>query len=98
MSKQALRKVIDQENFMRGLRKETPIDIDGLYKINTENQALAASLFESIDGHLSPENLHCDGEISRAEATRKYRMYMGAVNQLENMGYTIPDECYECQG
>ncbi len=83
---------------MRGFRKEAPIDIDALYKINEDNQALAKTLFESIEGHLSPENLHCDGEISLTQARAKYRMYMGAVNHLENMGYKIPEDCYECEG
>ena len=28
---------------------------------------------QDIENALSPENLHCDGEISKAEANRKYR-------------------------
>ena len=97
MSKQALRKVIDQMNFMRKFREEAPIDIDALYKITDENQALAKELYEDIDCRLSPENLHCDGEISRTQAMAKYRQLMGAVRQLENMGYPIPDTCYEME-
>ena len=31
---------------------------------------------------LSPENLHCDGEISRSEAMRKYRAYQRKLKAL----------------
>ena len=37
----------------------------------------------SLDGDLSPENLHCDGEISHAEADRKYRYYGRVIKDLE---------------
>lgn len=33
-----------------------------------------------IDGKLSPENLTCDGELSRTEVNRRYR-YLTAVAQ-----------------
>ena len=35
-----------------------------------------------IDCALSPENLHCDGEISAAEANRKFRFLTRAAEQL----------------
>ncbi len=35
-----------------------------------------------IDACLSPENLHCDGEISAAEANRKFRFLTKAAEQL----------------
>ena len=39
----------------------------------TEEQIMQE--ISSIYGGLSPENLHCDGEISRSAAMRKYRAY-----------------------
>jgi len=36
-----------------------------------------------LDGDLSPENLHCDGEISVAEANQKYRFYERVYKDLE---------------
>ena len=36
-----------------------------------------------LEGDLSPENLHCDGEISNAEAQRKYNFYMKVFDELE---------------
>jgi hypothetical protein len=35
-----------------------------------------------IDCALSPEHLHCDGEISAAEANRKFRFLTKAAEQL----------------
>ena len=40
-------------------------------------------LARSLDCDLSPENLHCDGEISHAEADRKYRYYGRVIKDLE---------------
>ena len=41
------------------------------------------SIAQDLDCALSPENLHCDGEISRAEADRKYRYYGRVIRDLE---------------
>jgi hypothetical protein len=40
-------------------------------------------LARSLDCDLSPENLHCDGEISQAEAQRKYNYYGRVIRELE---------------
>ena len=89
MSKQALQKVIDQNNMFAGFRNEPKIHIDYL----TDKEA--NELYEQIDCGLSPENLHCDGEISRTQAMAKYRSYMQAVKQLKKFGFPVPDNCYE---
>lgn len=39
--------------------------------------------FLALTCALSPENLHCDGEITRAEADRKYRRLMREWKALE---------------
>ena len=39
-------------------------------------------LARTLDSKLSPENLHCDGEISRAEAGRKYRFLSTVCEEL----------------
>ena len=46
-------------------------------------QAAADQVARTLDAKLSPENLHCDGEISRAEAQRKYRFYAKVYSELE---------------
>lgn len=40
-------------------------------------------LAEKLDGDLSPENLTCDGELSRSEVNRRYTLYTRAQKQLE---------------
>jgi hypothetical protein len=44
---------------------------------------------------MSPENLHCDGEISVAAARKKARELLSAVDTLQSMGFAIPNDCYE---
>lgn len=39
--------------------------------------------FRSLANQLSPENLHCDGEITRAQAQRRYRSIMKRWRALE---------------
>lgn len=46
------------------------------------SQADVDSLARTIDGKLSPENLHCDGEISAAEAGRKYQFLATVAEEL----------------
>ena len=48
--------------------------------------------FMDLTDKLSPENLHCDGEISRAEANRKYKRLMKEWHALEaQMGRTVTE-------
>ena len=46
-------------------------------------QADVDSIAKTLDCNLSPENLHCDGEISNAEAQRKYRFLAQVCKELE---------------
>jgi hypothetical protein len=86
----ALKIQIDDMNFMAQLFNKSPraIDPDNL----TDDDA--QRIFQKIDGGLSPENLHCDGEITRAAAQAKYRSYMSAIKGLQTMGFVARD-CYE---
>ena len=47
------------------------------------SQSNANSLMDSIACELSPENLHCDGEITARQAQAKYKMYSRVVAELE---------------
>lgn len=40
------------------------------------------ALYDSIECSLSPENLHCDGEISRQEAMDKRDYYLACAKEL----------------
>jgi hypothetical protein len=58
------------------------------------SQAAVTDLAKSIDGALSPENLHCDGEISARQAQAKYNNYMRVLKDLRSYatknGMTMP--------
>jgi hypothetical protein len=41
------------------------------------------NVIDSLAMNLSPENLHCDGEITRAQAQTKYNFYMRVHRDLE---------------
>jgi len=47
------------------------------------SQADVDSLARTLDSKLSPENLYCDGEISRAEANRNYKYLTRVAQELE---------------
>ncbi|MBT6367007.1 MAG: hypothetical protein HOJ68_12785 [Bacteroidetes bacterium] len=54
----------------------------------------------TLDRDLSPENLHCDGEISPAQAERKYQFYGKVIKELEDyclynvLGMPVVEEYY----
>lgn len=89
MSKKALQTIINDKNFWHRLQNTPELNIDTL------TTAQADDLFETIDIGLSPENLHCDGEITRAQATKKFNRYQQAVKELRKRGFAIPNDCYE---
>ena len=45
-------------------------------------QNMVDELCSSLDCDLSPENLHCDGEISAAQANKKYRFYNKVADDI----------------
>ena len=51
-------------------------------------------LARTLDGKLSPENLYCDGEITAAEANRKYnklaRVYRELCEYCDSNGLREP--------
>ena len=56
--------------------------IFGNKPLSLQSAADRKKIASSIDCALSPENLHCDGEISAAEANRKFRFLSKAGKQL----------------
>ena len=58
------------------------------------SQAQVDGLARSLDSDLSPENLHCDGEISQAQAQAKYNFYGRVIRELDrycvNNNLTVP--------
>ena len=74
---QALRKFIEQKNHWNSFFKGEQ------YEIAT--QAGRQRVADMIDNALSPENLTCDGELSRTEVNRRYRELITAAKQLRKL-------------
>lgn len=89
MSRIALQEVIDRTNLFRSFRDLPNLEIDTL---TTDD---ANDLYQQIDCQMSPENLHCDGEISLAQARKKARALLSAADTLQSLGFAIPNDCYE---
>lgn len=69
-----LKQFVEQENRWAGLFGYAPLSL----AIDTDRQKIASA----IDAKLSPENLTCDGELSRAEVDRRYRFLRRVAAQL----------------
>jgi len=50
---------------------------------------------ETIDSALSPENLSCDGELSRTEVNRRYRELTAAARDLIKLDPSMAQYMYE---
>lgn len=50
---------------------------------------------EAIDAALSPENLTCDGELSRTEVNRRYRELTAAAKDLLKLDPSVEKFMYE---
>lgn len=87
----ALTAFIDNKNrytaLFRGQRTEP------LYEVQTA--AGRKRVAEMIDCALSPENLSCDGELSRAEVNRRYRELTAAARDLIRLDPTVAQYMYE---
>ena len=59
------------------------------------SQSSVDSIAKSIDSGLSPENLHCDGEISAGQARKKYNQYQRVLKELrayaDSAGMSMPE-------
>lgn len=64
------------------------IEMNKIFGRNVEmpNKANAKYWMEKIENELSPENLHCDGEISRAQAMVKYHRLNRAMAYVKQVG------------
>jgi len=52
---------------------------------------------DMIDSALSPENLTCDGELSRTEVNRRYKELMTAGRQLKKLDPSVTFYEYEAE-
>jgi hypothetical protein len=44
---------------------------------------------DSLDADLSPENLTCDGELSRAEIVRRHKVLTAAATELSRLDPSV---------
>ena len=56
---------------------------------NLANPADRQSLAQKIDSDLSPENLSCDGELTRSQVQARYRELNGAARDLVRLDPSV---------
>ena len=84
---QALAKFIEQKNHWNSFFKGPQ------YTLNSAKDRQAVA--DMIDSALSPENLTCDGELSRTETNRRYRELNAAATALIQLDPTVAQ--YMCE-
>ena len=85
----ALNTLIAQENQWSGMFNPRFV----AYEVATA--AGRQRVAELIDCKLSPENLSCDGELSRAETNRRYRALTSAAQDLLKLDPSMAQFMYE---
>jgi hypothetical protein len=63
--------------------------IFGARALDLANAADRQKIARQIDSQLSPENLSCDGEISQAEANRRYRNLCRCAEELLSLDPSV---------
>lgn len=83
----ALKAFIDQKNHWNSFFKGPQ------YEITTH--AGRQKVADMIDSALSPENLTCDGELSRTEVNQRWRELNAAAKQLKKLDPSVTFYEYE---
>jgi hypothetical protein len=74
MNISTLEAFVERENNWERLFKQTPLSL-----LNARDRQRIA---DKIDSQLSPENLSCDGELSRAQIHARYRELTRCAEEL----------------
>ena len=82
---QQLKKYVEEKNTWQILFSGTKL-------LTLDTAQGRKAIAEQLDCDLSPENLHCDGEISQAQAQRKYRTLSKVAEQLIKLDPTATVE------
>ena len=69
-----LKNYVEQENRFSAIFGQRPLDLNDA----ADRQRIA----DKIDSALSPENLTCDGELSRSQVQARYRNLTRCAEQL----------------
>ena len=78
---QALNEYVAQKNAWGKLFGSKPLDLNSAQ----DRQKIA----NSIDAELSPENLTCDGELSRAQVQQKYTRLTRVAKELQRLDSSV---------
>ena len=87
MNIQALEQYVESKNRWGSLFGTQPLSL-----LNAEDRQKIA---DSIDSELSPENLTCDGELSRAEIVRRHKVLTAAATELARIDPVAANAIYE---
>jgi hypothetical protein len=82
-----LKAYVDQKN-----RWDT---IFGRPALDLTNPQDRQSIAENIDSDLSPENLTCDGELSRTAVQQRYKQLTAAARELKELDPAVKFYEYE---
>lgn len=77
----ALQNYVDKKNSWGKIFGQNPLSLS-----NAQDRQKIA---DSIDAALSPENLTCDGELSRTEVNRRYRELTQAAKELKQLDPSV---------
>ena len=66
-------------------RKNSFAKLFGTKPLSLLNAKDRQSIADSIDAELSPENLTCDGELSRSQVQARYQFLTRAAQELQSI-------------
>ena len=70
-------------------RKNAFAKIFGSRQLSLQNAADRQAIADSIDADLSPENLTCDGELSRSQVQTRYKTLTQAAKELQKLDPSV---------
>jgi len=77
-------------------RKNKMAALFGLKMVSLLRAEDRQRIADMIDGDLSPENLTCDGELSRSAVQAKYRQLTRAAEELKSIDPSVEFFEYGC--
>lgn len=77
----AIEKYVEQKNSWGKIFGSKPLSL-----LSAEDRQKIA---DSLDADLSPENLTCDGELSRSQVQTKYNFLTRAASELKALDPTV---------
>ena len=87
----SLKKYVEHMNFWYWLNYGGDGKSDH-YEYPVKSQATADAVFKELESDLSPENLHCDGEISNEKANAKLKKLLAIGRSLQWAGVGVNTE------